>query len=500
MMVKLNKFSWYVGLFIFFVILSCVSSPDRTEEKTLTEGITLFNKAEGFLEIDPIKALEYYIEANVFFKTFIKENPGNAALVAEAKEYINNAEFGIDFIHALEKYEKMDIDELLESGHTDVITMYKEEYGELLVILNRSKEVHYLEDESEKIIKKITNDLDMIRKKEIDDITRGKSLDCYHNGCNHFTKAEEYYTEWYNTKDNTNAGKAIEAYEKAIKEFNKVDKKVTPQEYEEALLKIESARAAVSEIKNYKIEEPENQSPIAKAGEDQTVETGKRVTLNGSSSYDPDNDTLRFIWSQVSGPKAELSNTGSAKTGFTAKEPGTYVFQLKVSDGKLESTDTVTITAKHPATPVPEKTAIKETRTPEPVNEVDTKSAIDLGFLTHNGTRGDLFILCNYSLNEKYDKNTKVIRQKNINRGEEKRYLITVKNTGDLEILVPAGYSIESAGFTIDQELKRFENDPTLYKRYIRLLIKGSSRIIVTVKRSSGSPDDYKIMFKLYPR
>jgi hypothetical protein len=95
-----------------------------------------------------------------------------------------------------------------------------------------------------------------------------------------------------------------------------------------------------------------NRVPIADAGEPQTLTLpmtlGGKVTLDGSSSSDPDGDTLSFIWSQLSGPGVSLTGANTVNPSFTPSAAGTYVFELKASDGKDMSTaDTVTITVQN---------------------------------------------------------------------------------------------------------------------------------------------------------
>jgi len=89
-----------------------------------------------------------------------------------------------------------------------------------------------------------------------------------------------------------------------------------------------------------------NTAPVAIAGEDQTAYAGEVITLDGSGSYDNDNenDVLSYSWSQLSGPVVELENSNSAAPSFTAETAGSYEFELIVSDGILESQpDTATI-------------------------------------------------------------------------------------------------------------------------------------------------------------
>ena len=89
-----------------------------------------------------------------------------------------------------------------------------------------------------------------------------------------------------------------------------------------------------------------NESPISNAGSDQQVFINQSVLLDGSSSYDPDGDSISYDWSYVSGPSAsvQVSNFGTATPSVFPDQPGTYVFSLIVNDGGKASTpDNVTI-------------------------------------------------------------------------------------------------------------------------------------------------------------
>lgn len=92
-----------------------------------------------------------------------------------------------------------------------------------------------------------------------------------------------------------------------------------------------------------------NKAPVANAGVDQSVNETSLCTLDGSTSSDPDNNTLTYKWNAPSG--IALSSTTVAKPTFTAPEvtaDKTYTFSLVVNDGQLNSnTGEVTITVKN---------------------------------------------------------------------------------------------------------------------------------------------------------
>lgn len=88
-----------------------------------------------------------------------------------------------------------------------------------------------------------------------------------------------------------------------------------------------------------------NQAPVAKAGPDQSVLQHATVTLDGSSSFDPDGTSITYSWTQTSGTAVSLSSSTAAQPTFTAAADGVLVFALTVRDGSLTSeVDTVTIT------------------------------------------------------------------------------------------------------------------------------------------------------------
>jgi len=95
-----------------------------------------------------------------------------------------------------------------------------------------------------------------------------------------------------------------------------------------------------------------NQTPIADAGEDQTVAVGDIVYLDGSASDDPDGDPLGFEWTfdtLPSGSDTFLEDYTSAMPSFYADVAGTYVINLAVDDGHSGTdSDVVEVTAISP--------------------------------------------------------------------------------------------------------------------------------------------------------
>ena len=92
----------------------------------------------------------------------------------------------------------------------------------------------------------------------------------------------------------------------------------------------------------------ENRRPTAEAGTNQTVDEGDLVTLSGSGT-DPENDTLTYSWRLTNSTTVSLSSTSVAAPTFTAPNllaNEDLIFELTVSDGNSDGTDTVTITVE----------------------------------------------------------------------------------------------------------------------------------------------------------
>ena len=89
-----------------------------------------------------------------------------------------------------------------------------------------------------------------------------------------------------------------------------------------------------------------NQPPTANPGNDQTVNEGDTVSLNGSGT-DPDNNTLTFAWSQFSGPTVTLSDPTDPKATFIAPQvfcAGDIIVMTLTADDGYGGTDSKNVT------------------------------------------------------------------------------------------------------------------------------------------------------------
>jgi hypothetical protein len=132
--------------------------------------------------------------------------------------------------------------------------------------------------------------------------------------------------------DGINAGSSIIVKLFAIDQFEKV--RAEGQSGPVAVVGGQTADAGCIELAL------KNGPPVANAGLDQKVSVGDTVTLDGTGSTDEDGDSLTFSWSLSQVPAnslAELSNPDAANPTFEIDEPGTYVAELTVNDGTLDS-------------------------------------------------------------------------------------------------------------------------------------------------------------------
>lgn len=94
-----------------------------------------------------------------------------------------------------------------------------------------------------------------------------------------------------------------------------------------------------------------NTPPVADAGNGSDIFTGETVDLNGSGSFDADDDPLSFTWTFVEKPQASqasISNFDSVRAQFIPDQSGLYRIRLQVSDNIESHADTVAFMAITP--------------------------------------------------------------------------------------------------------------------------------------------------------
>ena len=93
-----------------------------------------------------------------------------------------------------------------------------------------------------------------------------------------------------------------------------------------------------------------NQEPVSDAGSDQTADANTEIKLDGSKSTDPDEDKLKFEWSQTKGSDVKLSDKHVTSPSFVTPEVDKETemqFELLVDDGNGgTSKDVVKITVQ----------------------------------------------------------------------------------------------------------------------------------------------------------
>ena len=132
-------------------------------------------------------------------------------------------------------------------------------------------------------------------------------------------------------------------------------------------------------------------APVANAGDDQTVDSGKEVTLDGSgSTFDDRGSITSYIWTRTSGTGGTLTDENTVTPTFTAQvlNPGdtdaTHVFELMVTDDAGQtSTDTVTITVTAPPFPA----LVAEAGTGKTVDHETVVDLVGTGSTVSDSTR-----------------------------------------------------------------------------------------------------------------
>jgi len=97
------------------------------------------------------------------------------------------------------------------------------------------------------------------------------------------------------------------------------------------------------------VADSDNSWPMARVGVDQTILLGQEAIVDGSASYDADDDSMTHLWELVSvagshltPPTLTYSLTGD-RARFTPQHAGTYAIRLVVNDGRSLSLPAISL-------------------------------------------------------------------------------------------------------------------------------------------------------------
>ena len=128
-----------------------------------------------------------------------------------------------------------------------------------------------------------------------------------------------------------------------------------------------------------------NQPPVAIAGPNQNVLTGSIVTLDGSGSYDPNNDSFTYSWALTqipNGSTAILSDSKAVRPTFIPNVNGAYVARLIVIDSKPITGNTFNEDSQQYMTSEASYVTVKASTTKDMF--VAMGGSITLGYLLNN--------------------------------------------------------------------------------------------------------------------
>lgn len=135
-----------------------------------------------------------------------------------------------------------------------------------------------------------------------------------------------YYWQTMNGGEITNASQMVAQF--------------TPTEKGIFEISLTVSDSSLSDVDTVHVTVP-NRAPICDAGPDETLNLNSSAILNGSQSYDPDDDDITYYWNSFG--EGNIENPHQRNTIFLASETGTYTISLTVSDGEDSTRDIVNI-------------------------------------------------------------------------------------------------------------------------------------------------------------
>ncbi len=132
-------------------------------------------------------------------------------------------------------------------------------------------------------------------------------------------------------------------------------------------------------------EVPTNHPPVAVAGADINIITpASAVSLNGTASWDPDNNIAGYAWTKIAGPSTvSIPDPVNAQTEAANLQEGEYFFELVVTDaGGLSSRDTIKVTVADP----PGEPPVADAGTDLSIQYNLQTCSMDPSFITLDGT------------------------------------------------------------------------------------------------------------------
>lgn len=93
----------------------------------------------------------------------------------------------------------------------------------------------------------------------------------------------------------------------------------------------------------------DNESPVANAGQDITVNANITVNLDGSGSMDVDGSIVSYSWRRISGTSVDLIDANTVQASFVAPaNNGELIFELTVVDNAgASATDSIRVTVEN---------------------------------------------------------------------------------------------------------------------------------------------------------